>query len=301
VRLPAAAAVLGLVLAWSGADGAQTRDLSALTGPIEGLTRDQLDAVVTERWACREMVAHLYELSHAFSLAAAGGPRNEFQRLYDGAGTAWRFARGTCDQSIASVGDGWPRSVMESEFQLVQRLRAALMEATTAFSENRPADDVNRALDGYEAMLGEWVTWLELSGRFWAGELLPSIDRSCLARCRGKAADLRGRLWLLALTEGARDTSELRVRLDQLRRDVDECEATDALGRVEHRLLQQTLLAYGDALAGLGEGDDRAAARAMEREQELASRAARCRGEHAAGDVSEDCSGGEPPVDGGQP
>lgn len=296
-RLVAAAALLTSLVAAPLAS-AQERDLRTLTGSIDGLTRDQLDAVVAERWACRQMVVHLYDLSEAFSIAASGGDRAPFDRMHAGAETAWRYARATCDQMIASVSVGWPRAVMDSEFKLIGRLRVALMAATTAYADEKSADEINAALDGYQAVLAEWVAWLELSGRFWAGELLAHPDRSCLGRSRGKASALRGRLWELSLQDEGRETAELRVRLEQLQRDVLQCETTTSLEEVERTLLNRTLEAYAEALAALEAGDDVVAARAMEREQELTSRGARCRSEHAGGEVSPECSGGQAPVDG---
>ncbi|MCP4867589.1 MAG: hypothetical protein GY898_02590 [Proteobacteria bacterium] len=272
---------------------AQTYDLASQQGPIEGLTRTQLDDVVGERRECADVVTFVDGLAKLFGDAAGGGPRGAFDDAFADARNAYGGPEGLCKVVLSGMEPGWPRAVIQAEFNHADRLFEALYGAMEAFADNEPADTINARIQAYEVRLQEWVSWLELSQRFWAGEFLVQRDRSCLVHQAEDAAEVRSLLMQqTVLAQAERDAATLELTAAKLAAApaaMEACQLTSDVEQVELRLLGETFDAYGEALAALRSGDDRALRRAMEKEQELASRAARCRQEHQTGSVTDGC------------
>ncbi len=289
------AGLVALLVALASPATAQQRDLRQHDGsPIPGLVRQDLEGLAPDRLECRKMVDVIEQLATLLGAATRGDRLDEYRTFQERAPSEFRFARGECDRRIASVDAEWPRAVLDSEYDLVGRLWAALLAASTAFQAGEPPDEVNRQLEAYDAVLAEWVTWLQLSAGFWGGRYLEQRPDSCLSTARESVDGLRGRLHELG-----RIPSDRRVRdeLEDIDRDIERqradlvpCDDGAALTALEIRSLDRILDAFGDALNALRGGDDTAFHRALAREQEHVSRMVRCRQEHALGEVSPDCS-----------
>lgn len=284
-----------LLLASIGSARAQDRDLRQHDGsPISGLTRQGLDAIATDRLECRKMVDVIEQLAELLGAASRGEREDAFRDFKDRAPSEFRFARGECDRRIASVDAEWPKAVLDTEYELVGRLWASLLVAATAFADGASADEVNGLLEAYDAALGEWVSWLELSGAFWAGRYLEDRPSGCLATAQEGVDGLRARLQELGRIPADRRTGDEVEDIDRdiarQRADLALCEDGSALAGLETRGLDRILAAFAEALSGLKDGDDPKVREAMGREQGHVSRLVRCRQEHALGQVTPDCS-----------
>lgn len=273
---------------------AQTYDLRAQEGPIAGLTRAELGDVLDERRECAEVVTFVDGLAKLFGDAAAGGPRGAFEAAFGDARNAYGGREGRCKVVLSGMDPGWPRAVIQTEFEHADRLFEALLPAMEAFASDQPADTINARIQAYEARLQEWVGWLDLSQKFWAGEFLVQRDRTCLVHQAEDAAEVRSLLMQqTVLPPPERDPATLdlaHAKLAAAPAAMDSCQLSSEVEQVELRFLAETFQAYGEALEALRSGDDRALREAMEKEQVLARRAARCRQEHQAGSVSDGCA-----------
>jgi len=276
-----------------GAALAQDFDLRALDGPIPGLSRTDLDRVVEQRDQCRKIVTFVDGLAALFHDAAEGTRKGEFRRAFANAKVDYGGIEGQCNVAIAAMSAGWPRAVIGDEAAHIDRLYHALFAAMEAFAEDQPADAVNARIQAYELLLQQWVSWLELSHRFWAGDFLVQRAKTCLVHQAEDAAEVRALLMQqVVLPPDGRDPEALglaRAKLDAAPAAMDECEGVSDLERVELRLLRDTFSTYRDALEGLLNDDDAAIRAAMATEQDLASRAARCRREYHDSSVTDDC------------
>ena len=292
-RSGCAAALLLLTLAAPAE--AQERDLRQHDGsPISGLTREALDSVAEERLDCRQMVQVIDRLAELLSAATSGERTEEFHDFQARAASEFRFARAGCDRRIASVDDGWPRAVLDAEYELASRLWASLLVAATAFAEEASVEDVNSRIQAYDQVLAEWISWLQLAGGFWTGRYLQERPGGCLQSAQDGVDGLRGRLQELdRVPPGHRSQDELEDlgrEIDRARADLALCDGARSVDALEVRALDLILAAFVDAVPALKSGDDDAWRRAMGREQEHVSRLVRCRREHSVGEVSADCT-----------
>lgn len=291
--LPGVAATIAVLLALP-AHAQEGQDLRKHDGsPIAGLVRADLDGATQERQICLGMAARLDRLATLLDDATRGVRTAEFGQIHADADRLWFGDRGQCDQAIGSLERGWPRSVIVTERNLADRLWAALLDAASAFAGGATVSEFNARIEAYDALLAEWVAWLVVSSRFWAGEFLEDRLRTCLVDAWDRAAALRAALWdLMRVPASARsraDTEAVELRIGTARQDLEVCKPASDLEAVERQGLDLTLQDYGAAAAALGQGDDRRAHDAMAREQDHVSRLARCRNEWAEERPSADC------------
>ncbi len=246
------------------------------------------------RETCRDAVAYVDDFARQFAAAGGGGAVDEFEAMFAVAPRRFAAEAGACAVAVDKLGATCPQAVLSAESDRLRALYDALYDAARAFAEDRPTEEVNGKIRTYEAALAEWVDWLALSSAFWNGDQLPRRERTCLVREREEAAAIRAQLLRLAVTAPEeRLESELetvRIRIEQAPAELTRCELAGEAEAVDARLLRDTFAVYGGLLEALQAGDDAAVREALGREQQLAERAARCRAEHAAGEVSEDCA-----------
>jgi hypothetical protein len=296
VRIGLAALAIGLLALPAMAQPRPDRDLRQHDGsPIAGLTRSDLDGTVAERWLCQRKVEQVTALAGLFAEGIRGKQRERFVSAWRDAPDSWRSARANCDWVINSIPDGWTKTVMVDESEILERLWEALLDAATAFVEERPVEEVNGKVEAYDVVMAEWVSWLQLSSRFWAGEFLEARPDSCLIDARDRAAGMRAALWDLSRqapdARPGEELDELQTRVTRQRHDLALCEAEEPgdLHRLELMSVDATLAAYGDAITALQAGDDSKAHDAMALEQTFLSRMVRCRAEYAEQAVTDDC------------
>jgi hypothetical protein len=272
---------------------AQSHDLRAQDGPIEGLTQDDLDVVLEPRGRCSEIVEFVDSLAHLFHDATEGRRQPAFRGAFADARVGYGGKEGQCRVAISELPAGWPRDVMGEEVVQIERLFESLYEAMEAFATKQPPDVVNRRIEAYEAMLVRWVAWIDLSQRFWAGEYLVQRRRTCLAHQAEDAAEVRSLLMhQVVRAQEARDLDLLdlaQAKIDAAPDAMQDCRSMSDLEALELRLLAETFTAYGALLTAIRNNDDQAIRTAMGREREVSQGGARCRGEHRRGEVSEAC------------
>ena len=273
---------------------AQERDLRLHDGsPIPGLSREALDSAAEERLECRQMIQVIDRLAELLSAATSGQRVDEFADFQARAASEFRFARAGCDRRIASVEDGWPRAVLDAEYEVASRLWGSLLVAAKGFAEEAPVEEVNSRIEAYDRVLAEWVAWLQLSTGFWAGRYVEDRPGGCLVSAQDAVEGLRARLLELdRVPPGHRTQDELEDigrDIERQRADLALCDGGGDLATLEVHSLDLILTAYAEALPALRSGDDADVRRAMGREQEHVSRMVRCRSEHALGEVSADC------------
>ena len=138
-----------------------------------------------------------------------------------------------------------------------------------------------------------WSQGLGRSTLFWAGALSEGqVSPSCLESARANTRSFSSRLWAASVNLGQvanEAIAALELRLRAQRKEVTACQPDSKEDNLEQQLLFRLLDSYREAIEGLKANDVTRLRRAMDQEQQAASRAARCRREYAAGDPSEEC------------
>ena len=260
---------------------------------VEGVDQGQLDSALAERQMCRSMIGQVNKVAELLDRSIQTGNRDALEGEIHNASLEWPSLRGFCDAAIGRLDDGWPRSVLRAEFESVQGLWLTLQTACVAWADGEAPDEVSARLANYAEQVQEWSAWLARSTRFWAGELgqtpLPS---RCFDKVRAESRVLAERLWDASARMGTVDDSligELEIRLRAQRKGITACKTANEAEAYERHLIHRFLDTYEEALRGIREGDLPRLRRAMEQEQRVASRGARCRVEHAAGSPSSAC------------
>ncbi len=275
---------------------------------VTQVTRDELDAALPARAACREMVDVLNEAGLRWGRVRSGDlGLKAFARQVESADYNWGQARGACGHARSDLADDLlTRRVLDHEARRLDRLQEAMGFVEQAWIAEAETDVVNQKLRTYREKAEAYAAWATTAAEFWQGGWLrDSRAKGCIddvdAEVRETASALRGHL---VRPPGERDDGALvtlGTKLESIESVRAACAVTTDAERMELEILGRLLGVYRDVLLGLAGGDDERVREALEAEQDATARRARCAEEHAAGDPSTLCRPGSKVGDAGEP
>jgi chorismate mutase len=288
-RLAGAFALLLPRLALAQQPAAADADPLADEVRLRAVTRAALDAATDARSTCRALPAVVNALAVGVEATRRGAMDAQdlgktLEGLQRGDANSWRVASQACDLALVRLpASELPRAVLERDTALVQAMWEALLDAAERLVSGAATDRIRAPLDRYGEGVRAWTAWCDRAQAFWDGAFLPAGERTCLDDRRTEVRVLAGEARRLQIDgrAGGDALARFGIRVDEARARIESCRASGLLppDRAEAALLPERLDAYRELGEAAAQNDGPAVARAMEREQRVVARIARCRTE----------------------